>query len=90
MEMGTQKPLLMAVGLLAILILAYGCMPKPQSLEMLAKQTETFIPASSPDSTYSSGDTKMRESDGMLMVYVPAGEFQMGSTDHDNDLPPKI
>ena len=87
METGVRKPFLMAGGLLVILTLAYGCMPKPQSLESLAKQTETFIPASSPDSTYYSGDIKTRESDGMVMVYVPTEEFQMGSTDHDNEQP---
>ena len=27
------------------------------------------------------GDTRVRETDGMVMVYVPVGEFLMGSTD---------
>jgi formylglycine-generating enzyme required for sulfatase activity len=29
------------------------------------------------------GDTRVRNTDGMVMVYVPAGEFLMGSTDED-------
>jgi len=32
-----------------------------------------------------SGDTKTRAADGMAMVYVPAGEFEMGSGDGDVD-----
>jgi formylglycine-generating enzyme required for sulfatase activity len=31
------------------------------------------------------GTTRVRQKDGMLMVYVPAGEFLMGSTDADKD-----
>jgi formylglycine-generating enzyme required for sulfatase activity len=31
------------------------------------------------------GDTRIRPTDGALMVFVPAGEFQMGSTDADRD-----
>jgi formylglycine-generating enzyme required for sulfatase activity len=33
----------------------------------------------------SSGDTRIRAADGMVMVYVPAGEFTMGSTDEEVD-----
>jgi formylglycine-generating enzyme required for sulfatase activity len=31
------------------------------------------------------GDTQTRSADGMVMVYVPSGTFQMGSTDADLD-----
>lgn len=77
METGTRNTLQKAGGLLVILALACGCMPKPQAEESLAKQTETFIV-----------DKKTRESDGMVMVYVPAGEFQMGSKDGEPDEQP--
>jgi formylglycine-generating enzyme required for sulfatase activity len=38
-------------------------------------------PADMPGAT----DTRVRDTDGMVMVYVPAGEFIMGSTDEDVD-----
>jgi formylglycine-generating enzyme required for sulfatase activity len=38
-----------------------------------------------PTPTLSAVDTQVREIDGMTMVYVPAGEFPMGSTDEDID-----
>lgn len=87
METGVRKPLLIEGILLVILSLACGCIPKLKSLEPLAKHTESLIPTSFPDSTYSSGDIKTRESDGMVMVYVQAGEFQMGSNDQENEQP---
>jgi WD40 repeat protein len=38
-----------------------------------------------PTSEHQPGDTHTRAKDGMQMVYVPAGEFLMGSTDADSD-----
>ena len=46
--------------------------------------TPTNLPLAVP-STASAGDTWTRPSDGTAMVYVPAGEFLMGSTDEDPD-----
>ena len=45
--------------------------------------TSTYPPASIPDptATLGIGSTWVREADGMTMVYVPAGEFEMGSED---------
>ena len=44
----------------------------------LIPPTETLIPAS-PTPTLGIGSTMISELDGMIMVYVPAGEFEMGS-----------
>jgi serine/threonine-protein kinase len=38
-----------------------------------------------PTSTRTIGPSLVRESDGAAMVYVPAGEFEMGSTNGDED-----
>jgi formylglycine-generating enzyme required for sulfatase activity len=42
--------------------------------------TATATPTEEPTpELYSLGDTQIREADGMEMVYVPAGEFEMGA-----------
>ncbi len=46
------------------------------------KPAATAAPEPTATSTpilYTAGDRRTREQDGMVMVYVPAGEFQMGS-----------
>lgn len=45
----------------------------------------TYPSASIPDptATLGIGSTRVREADGMTLVYVPAGEFEMGSEDGD-------
>jgi serine/threonine-protein kinase len=47
-------------------------------------------PTSTPPEpeTLAAGDPRTRETDGMTMVYVPAGEFEMGSTEGDDDEEP--
>ena len=48
----------------------------------------THVPTSTPVPTLAPGDIWTRPADGMVMVYVPAGEFEMGSTDGASDEQP--
>ncbi|MBN1451681.1 MAG: SUMF1/EgtB/PvdO family nonheme iron enzyme [Anaerolineales bacterium] len=55
--------------------------------------TPTFTPESEPTATKTPGEhdvgsTMISEKDGMTMVYVPAGEFQMGSENGDSSEKP--
>jgi len=59
--------------------------------------TPTLVPSPSPSPTWppdvpppnaSLHDTWTRPADGMVMVYVPGGMFQMGSTEGDDDEQP--
>jgi formylglycine-generating enzyme required for sulfatase activity len=52
-----------------------------------AEPTKGPTPAGPPAGA-SLGDTLTRPTDGMVMVYVPAGEFEMGSTEGDSDEQP--
>jgi len=47
--------------------------------------TATSAPTITPTSALEAGATRIRDKDGALMVYVPAGEFWMGSTDQEID-----
>jgi hypothetical protein len=57
----------------------------PVATQLPAK---TFTITSSPTVEYKAGDTWTRPTDGMVMSYIPAGEFQMGSEDGDDDEKP--
>jgi formylglycine-generating enzyme required for sulfatase activity len=48
--------------------------------------TSTFTPSYTP--TLASGATRVSEKDGMVMVYVPAGDFTMGFNDAGTDEKP--
>ena len=50
--------------------------------------TEVLTATPAEEATLSLGDTWTRPADGMVMVYVPAGEFEMGSIGGDDDEQP--
>jgi formylglycine-generating enzyme required for sulfatase activity len=59
--------------------------PTDQPTEVV---TEVLTATPAEEATPSLGDTWTRPADGMVMVYVPAGEFEMGSTGGDDDEQP--
>jgi formylglycine-generating enzyme required for sulfatase activity len=66
----------------------------PTSTATVPSPTPTLTPSPSPTLTATPisppvlGDTLTRAADGMEMVYVPAGEFEMGSEEGDSDEQP--
>lgn len=68
-------------------ILAVGCGTTGENTE--PAPTMTVVPTAAPTETPIAvsiiGDTQIRPSDGMVMVYVHAGEFVMGSSEEEVD-----
>ena len=57
----------------------------PVGIIFLATLVLAATPTPGPAATPTVGDTRTRPADDMEMVYVPAGEFQMGSNDGNSD-----
>ncbi len=81
--------LLAGLVILALALLSGGT---PKAIAPAPTATWTATPATThtPRATAtpagpSKGDTWSRPADGMVMVYVPAGEFRMGSTEQEVD-----
>ncbi len=81
-----------SISIILIFIFMTGCVaniPPPTPISTtgsLASEAETATPIPSP--TIPSpvlGDNQIRQIDGMQMVYVPAGEFTMGSEGEEVD-----
>jgi serine/threonine-protein kinase len=60
-------------------------MTKPISLFFSLTLLTAAVTGCSCGPEPSLGDTRIRPTDGMVMVYVPGGEFTMGSTDEEMD-----
>ena len=67
--------------------IGFRCILPPETSQVSATKIvqakSTVRP--SPTSEFHVGSTKVRELDGMEMVYVPEGSFEMGSTTGDED-----
>jgi formylglycine-generating enzyme required for sulfatase activity/tRNA A-37 threonylcarbamoyl transferase component Bud32 len=50
--------------------------------------SETLTPSQKPTITPGIGSTQVSAKDGMVMIYVPAGDFEMGSTNGESDEEP--
>ncbi len=99
-----KLPVTIALALLAVLIIFLilrnpGLTAKPQPTSMAqttstptktATPTRTAAPTRTalPTATPGIGSSVIREQDGMEMVYVPAGVFEMGSDDGRSDEKP--
>jgi formylglycine-generating enzyme required for sulfatase activity len=68
-------------------IIIPGCGTSKDISEPTAKVTSALAAASTgtPIPILIAGDTQIRPKDGMVMVYVPAGEFVMGSNEDEVD-----
>ncbi len=59
-----------------------------QATQRIPTNTPGPTTTPTPTPTPTLGDTWTRSADGMAMVYVPSGEFEMGSTEGDSDEQP--
>jgi len=59
--------------------------PTPLAPTATLRPTRTTTPTAPVDPALVIGSTQVSPKDGMVMVYVPAGEFLMGSADTDKD-----
>ncbi|MFC2063621.1 SUMF1/EgtB/PvdO family nonheme iron enzyme [Chloroflexota bacterium] len=72
------RPVVLMAFLAVVLLASLGIWAIPQ-LKILQSPSPTFTPTP----VLQIGSTWERPVDGMLMVYVPEGEFKMGSADSD-------
>jgi formylglycine-generating enzyme required for sulfatase activity len=72
----------LAVSLLAVSMTISSCGPGQLFVPTLTP-TPTFIPTPTP--MLGIGSTQVSPADGMILLYVPEGEFLMGAADSDPD-----
>ena len=93
--MKNRTLLLLSVAFLALAVIACICIPTPTPPEPPTERP-TLPPTAAPTAAPtveptpegppvgpSLGDTRIRPADGMVMVFVPGGTFQMGSAEGD-------
>jgi formylglycine-generating enzyme required for sulfatase activity len=68
------------MGFLAILATRTSTPTSTPTITPTSTQTPTPIPTGTPAPTQDTSITWMRPADGMIMVFVPAGSYRMGST----------
>jgi formylglycine-generating enzyme required for sulfatase activity/serine/threonine protein kinase len=77
---------LWAVGALVIIVVVWRLLATGGTVRPAPRPTVTLVPAATPTpKDVQAGDLQTRSKDAMVMVYVPAGEFSMGSTNADSD-----
>ena len=96
-ERGLPAWALIGIGVVAVVLLLWGigaldARSKPTPTVVTGPATETLTASSTPTNTPeptdtpapAAGATRVRDIDRAVMVWVPAGEFTMGSTDSDS------
>jgi formylglycine-generating enzyme required for sulfatase activity len=73
----------LAWGALAVFLVVAGVVLGPSIIRAVVPS-----PTVSPTPNLGIGSTQVSDKDGMVMVYVPADEFLMGSTDADTEASP--
>ena len=77
-----------AVGCVAVLALVVGVMVLALAMGVGERPVVVVEVTATPRPAGPSlGDTWTRPADDMVMVYIPAGEFEMGSTDREDEQP---
>jgi eukaryotic-like serine/threonine-protein kinase len=71
------------VSLLVMVLALSGVLGRGSGLAAMPTTSHTSAPI--PEATSSTGSTQIRQTDGMEMVYVPAGDFLMGSPAGEGD-----
>jgi formylglycine-generating enzyme required for sulfatase activity len=63
--------------------IGFRCLVSPDATIEKPTSVTTSAPASTPEPAGSAGDILTRSKDGIAMMYIPSGTFQMGSDDGD-------
>jgi len=74
------------VLMLFLIIILSSCRMENESPTELGNILKTEPENQQLASNFELGDTQLRNTDGMTMVYVPEGQFEMGSDDLDDSL----